>query len=122
MDQIIDNIMNINENWLLLMGFATFLTVFIIKKNEYVSAKYLPIVAPIVGIIWGLIATYVTKNDMIYGAIDGFLAGILAAGGKDFLTTVSAIFTGKIKDFDDVEDILDDGILNDSNKKDELDK
>lgn len=122
MDKIIDNVANINGNWLLLMGVATFLTVLVIKKNEYVSAKYLPIVAPIVGVIWGLIATYVTKNDMAYGAIDGFLAGILAAGGKDFLTTIMAVFTGKIKDFDDVEDILDDGVLNDSNKKEKVDK
>ena len=118
MGNIVDQIGAVNDNWLLLMALAIFLIVFVIKKNNYISPKYLPLAAPIIGIICGLIATYVTGNDLVIGALDGFLGGLIAAGGKDVISVVIAIVTGKIDDWEDVEDLLDDGKLNESNKED----
>lgn len=43
------------------------------------------------------------------GIYNGFLAGLIASGGYDLFKMIVAAVTGKLKTWDDVEDLLDDG-------------
>lgn len=114
---IVQQIEEANGNWLILLGLGVFLSVYVLKKTEVFPSKVLAGVSVLIGIIIGAFVTWMTGNDIMIGVYDGFLAGLIASGGYDFIKVIVAFATGKVKTLDDVADVMDDGELNDSNKK-----
>lgn len=117
-DTIINGINMLHNNYILMIGLGVFLVTYVLKNVEQVDNRFLPLIACGVGVVIGIFATWATGQSIPLGIYDGIIAGLIAAGGKDLLTLVIALFTGKIKDWNSVGDILDDGKLNGSNKKD----
>lgn len=107
----------LHNNYILMIGAGVFLVTYLFKNVEKIDNRLLPIIAVTTGVVIGIFATWTTGNSIAIGVYDGFLAGLIAAGGKDLIKIVAAILSGKIKDWDNIEDLLDDGQLNESNKK-----
>lgn len=116
-DTIVNAINMLHNNYILMIGLGVFLVTYILKNIEKVDNRFLPLIACGVGVVIGVFATWTTDQSIALGIYDGVIAGLIAAGGKDLLTLVVALFTGKIKDWNSVGDILDDGKLNGSNKE-----
>ena len=115
-DTIVNAINMLHNNYILMIGLGVFLVTYILKNIEKVDNRFLPLIACGVGVAIGVFATWATDQSIALGIYDGVIAGLIAAGGKDLLTLVVALFTGKIEDWNSVGDILDDGKLNGSNK------
>lgn len=111
-----DMIEEINGNWLFMLGIGVFLSVYVLKKLDVFPAKVLAGVSVLLGVAIGVFVTWMTGNDVLLGSYNGFLAGLVASGGYDLIKLIAALFTGKINNWEKIEDILDDGELNDSNK------
>lgn len=105
-----------NGNWLMLLGLGVFLSVFVLKQNKILAGKALTAASVVIGVVLGLFVTWMTGNDVLVGAYDGLLAGLIASGGYDLVKAVVAIVKGDVHDLNGVDDILDDGKINDSNK------
>lgn len=105
-----------NTNWLLMLGIGVFLSVYVLKKVDIFPTKILAGVSVLIGIVIGIFVTWMTGNNVLFGAYNGFLAGLIASGGYDLIKLLAAVFTGKIKTWNDISDILDDGKLNNSNE------
>lgn len=116
LNQILDTIGDFNQNRLLLLGAGVFLSVFVIKKYNLLPSKVLVVASVLIGLILGFITAQMTGENITLGVYNGFLAGLIASGGYDLLKMLTAFVSGKIQTWDDVEDILDDGKLNQSNK------
>lgn len=105
-----------NQNRLLLLGAGVFLSVFIIKKYDLLPSKLLVVASVVIGLVLGFLTAQMTGENISIGIYNGFLAGLIASGGYDLFRMLAAAMTGKLKTWDDIEDLLDDGKLNDSNK------
>lgn len=116
-DTIVNAMNMLHNNYILMIGLGVFLVTYILKNIEKVDNRFLPLIACGVGVVIGVFATWATDQSIALGIYDGVIAGLIAAGGKDLLTLVVALFTGKIEDWSSVGDILDDGKLNGSNKE-----
>lgn len=115
--QILENVGVFNQNRLMLLGAGVFLSVFVIKKYDLLPSKALVMASVLIGLVLGFVTAQLTGENIALGIYNGFLAGLIASGGYDLLKMLTAFVTGKITSWDDVEDILDDGEINQSNKQ-----
>lgn len=116
-NEIVKQIEAANGNWLILLGLGVFLSVYVLKRTEVFPTKVLAGVSVIIGIVIGAFVTWMTGENVMIGVYDGFLAGLIASGGYDFIRVIMAFATGKVTSIDDVMDVMDDGEINNSNKK-----
>lgn len=116
-DQVVEFMELVHTNPLTAIVVFVFLFVFIVKKTGVIAPKFLPIAAIVIGVVVGAIVAPATGGNWQGGLFDGLIAGLVAAGGKDLFAVIAAIASGKIKDWDNLEDLIDDGKLNESNKK-----
>lgn len=118
---VLEMVEKANGNWLLMLGVGVFLSVYVLKKSNILPTKILAGVSVLIGIVIGIFVTWMTGNDVLIGAYDGFLAGLIASGGNDLIQLIAAIMTGRIRNWNDVSDLLDDGKMNGSyNPEDHL--
>lgn len=117
LDMISNATSNLHNNYILMIGAGVFLVTYLFKNIEKIDNKILPIISIGSGILIGIFATVVTNNPVAIGIYDGFLAGLIASGGKDLLKIVVLIISGKIRTVENIEDLIDDGELNNSNKE-----
>lgn len=71
-----------NNSLIVLIAIACFLATWAIKQTK-ISNRWMPLVSAGVGIIIGGVAAVVMVSNIGLGAFDGFIAGLLAAGGYD---------------------------------------
>ena len=116
LENILNKIEAANGNWIVLLGVGVFLSVYVLKKTEIFPTKVLAGVSVLIGIIIGAFVTWMTGANIMVGVYDGFIAGLIASGGYDLVKLIFALATGKISNWDQIEDLLDDGEINDSNK------
>ena len=119
LNQFLEAVNTFNQNRLLLLGAGVFLSVFIIKKYDLLPSKLLVAASVAIGLILGFLTAQMTGENISIGIYNGFLAGLIASGGYDLFKMIVAAVTGKLKTWDDVEDLLDDGKLNGSNNTEE---
>lgn len=84
---IVDWLTKANSSYLVALAVTVYLIVEGVKVNG-VPAKWLPLVASLVGVIMGLIIGLIYQESLIMTCLDGFIAGLLAAGSYDWLKTV----------------------------------
>lgn len=116
LNQILESINQFNQNRLLLLGAGVFLSVYIIKRYQLLPSKLLVVASVVIGLVLGFLTAQMTGENISIGVYNGFLAGLIASGGYDLFKMLAVAMTGKLKTWDDIEDLLDDGKLNDSNK------
>lgn len=116
LEAVLGAVGKMNDNWLILLGMGVFLSVYVLKKFDIFPKKVLAGISVLIGMILGFCVTWMTGNNIPIGIYDGFIAGLIASGGYDLIKLLAAIFSGKIKDWNTLEDLLDDGKINGSNK------
>lgn len=84
---IVDWLTTANSSYLVALAVTVYLIVEGVKGNG-VSAKWLPLVASLVGLIMGLIIGLIFQESLIMTCLDGGIAGLLAAGSYDWVKAV----------------------------------
>ncbi|MDA5386944.1 phage holin family protein [Loigolactobacillus backii] len=79
----INNLLSaVNNSLILMIAVGCFLATWAIKQTK-IDNRWMPLVSAAVGIVIGGIAAGVMVSNIGLGAFDGFIAGLLAAGGYD---------------------------------------
>lgn len=85
---IVEWLTEVNNSYLVALAVLIGLIVEGIKLSEQVTAKLMPLVASIIGLVFGVVIALIYQESIVQTCLNGVIAGLMAAGGFDVMKAV----------------------------------
>lgn len=82
---IIELLTKVNNSYLVALAVLVCLIIEGIKASERISLKLFPLIAGLIGWVVGIVIALIYQEAVVLTSLNGLIAGLLAAGGFDFI-------------------------------------